>query len=229
MNFAKFGAGCVVLSMMVMASNAFAGGATWNEAADGGGDAGNLPATAQDVNNGGGVLTNITGVTQAGNVQDMYGIAITDGDAFSAWTNGDVGGPGGSASFDTQLFLFDSAGMGVIGNDDAFPSAAPFHSGMETPNEAGVSPAPGNYYLAISGFNADPLSAGGAIFNQAAFDEQSSADGPGGALPITGWQTGGATGTYDIFLTGAAGVPEPATLGLLGIGALAMIRRRRAA
>ncbi len=222
MSFAKFGATCVALSLFAVSANA--GSHIWNEQ----GDAGDLPATAQDVDNGGGQLSNIIGASFDG--VDMYGIVITDPNGFSAWTSGDQGGAGGSADFDTQLYLFDSAGMGVLGNDDN-PGGAPFHSGITVPanDGTGAAPAgPGNYYIAVSNFGNSPVSAGGQIFDQASFEEISGPDGPGGNSAITGWE-GGAGGNYDIFLTGAAGVPEPATLGLLGIGALAMIRRRRAA
>ena len=90
-------------------------------------------------------------------------------------------------------------------------------------------PGPGNYILGISQFGNDPQSAGGEIFNQITFSEVSGPDGPGGGSPLISWEPSGANGgsPYNILLTGSKGIPEPATLGLLGLGALAMIRRRR--
>jgi len=71
------------------------------------GDAGGLPATA-DLTAGAGVgaLTAIEGILSpdSGDVADMFEIFLTDGVTFSATT---VGGAG----FDTELFLFDSAGL----------------------------------------------------------------------------------------------------------------------
>ena len=171
----------------------------------------------------------INGGTGGGDIQDMYQIMITNPQGFSAWTSGDQGGAGGSASFDTQLWLFDINGLGVLGNDDN-PGGSPFHSGITVPADDGTGSAPagpGLYYLAISGFNDDPLSASGAIFFQDSFDEVSGPDGPGGNSAISGWGGGGETGSYDIFLKGASFVPEPGTLGLLAAGALALVRRRR--
>jgi hypothetical protein len=96
-------------SIAVAALMASAGANTWDETADGGGDAGDLPATAQVVS-GSGPLTAITGNLGASDV-DMYQIIICDPLIFEATT---VGG----ATFDTQLWLFDLNGNGVLHNDD---------------------------------------------------------------------------------------------------------------
>jgi hypothetical protein len=192
------------------------------------GDAGNLPATAQSAM-GAGTLTGITGSTSSADLQDMYLINIRDWQNFSAGVDPAVGT--GSTTFDTQLWLFREDGTGVIANDDCPGGCPGFHSHISgpTPTDGGTGlTSNGNYYIAISGFNNDPVSAGGAIFTQVDFAELSSADGPGGASPITGWDTvAGATGSYTIGLTGANFVPEPATLSLLALGGLAILRRRR--
>jgi hypothetical protein len=78
------------------------------------GDAGDLPETAQSTGNG--ALAQIQGNLSADDV-DMYAIYITDPANFSAST---VGG----ATFDTQLWLFDSDGKGVVFNDDAVGTTA---------------------------------------------------------------------------------------------------------
>jgi hypothetical protein len=96
-------------SIAIAALIASAGAQTWDETANGGGDAGDLPATAQVVL-GSGSLTAITGNLGASDV-DMYQIIICDPLNFEATT---VGG----ATFDTQLWLFDLNGNGVLHNDD---------------------------------------------------------------------------------------------------------------
>ena len=60
---------------------------------------------------------------------------------------------------DTQLFLFDATGRGVVGNDDnaeGLQSTLP--AGLElTPTTGGI------YYLGVSFFDDDPLSAAGPV------------------------------------------------------------------
>lgn len=183
------------------------------------GDAGELISTAQDTSgSGSGPLTKIDGTITPSNA-DMYCIKITG--AFSATT---VGG----ATWDTQLFLFDSAGMGIFANDD---SASTFQSTISG------APAPGTYFLAISPFDYDPVSAGGLIFPSSPFSGLYGPTGPGGASPHTGWTGGGgpASASYSIFLTGvefcdsAHVIPEPATMVLLapGLAVIGLLRRRR--
>lgn len=213
-----------VAAGLAFATVAYGGG--WTEQ----GDAGDLPGSAQ-ITNGSGPLLSITGSTGGGDGVDMYAIFIDDPVNFIASTAGAGGGFGGNATFDTQLWLFDANGFGLLGNDD-FPGAS-FRSEIRFPAadgpNAGQFPGPGNYFLAISGFNNDPLSQGGAIFNQQSFTQISGPDGPGGGLPIIGWSGGGATGNYTIALQGASfKIPTPGALSLFGIAGLAAIRRRRA-
>ena len=69
----------------------------------------------------------------------------------------------------------------------------------------------------------------GEIFDFATTTEISGPDGPGGALPITGWSGQGETGFYTIRLVGAEFVPGPGALAVFGAAGLMGRRRRRRA
>lgn len=179
-------------------------------------DAGRLPGSAQTVA-GSGPLTSISGETGGPlrliDFQDMYRIQIDDPVAFSATTVG-------AAAFDTELWLFDLSGRGLLGNDDTPGAPASPQSTLSSPaTDAGaqVIPGPGQYFLAISGHDDNPLSIGGQIFNQASQTEISSPDGPGGATKIVGWNDNGATGVYLIQLTGCSFISSIPTLSEWGL------------
>lgn len=182
------------------------------------GDAGESLATA-NITDGVGALTGITGVlnTNAEDLVDIYCIRIPDPSIFGATT---VGG----ASFDTQLFLFDVNGRGVTFNDDA-----PAGGTLQSTISGQFVPAPGIYFLAISRYDRDPVDSNeAAIWNDTPFAAERAPDGPGAANPLAEWSGGGGSGgQYRIELRNAAfHVPEPASLSLLALGALAARRRR---
>jgi hypothetical protein len=213
-----------------------AGAQTWDEFANGGGDAGDLPATAQVVL-GSGPLTAITGNLGASDV-DMYQILICDPLNFEATT---VGGAG----FDTQLWLFDLNGNGVLHNDDdpstpgvlqsrigvnaglVFPPGLP--GGLPWATWASDSLPAGLYYIAISRYNRDPRNAANAfIWNDLPFRQQRTPDGLGAPGPVDNWfGTTAAAGAYTIFLRGACFVPEPASMVALGAGLAGLLGLRR--
>ena len=139
---------------------------------------------------------------------------------------------------DTELFLFDSTGLGVYFNDDidfsntlsCLPSSD-LSNPCPTP-AAGLGPAlPGIYYLGIARSADGPLDAS----NNEIFTNVLSTDvvGPNdGVGPLAGWDNFVFTQpnfdlvNYDIDITGTT--PEPATW-ILSAGALlaiGMFRRR---
>lgn len=206
------------LAAGVFVVSAASAGPVWPEL----GDAGSTPGSAQTIG-GSGTLKGIRGQTTASpltgpvDFEDMYLIYIEDPLGFCAKTiilgfdcckePYPISQP---TNFNTQLWIFKADGTGVLGNDDdpgdpprsLILSAADDGSG-ETITTAGL------YYIAISGGPGnDPLSAGGAIFDQMSATEISGPDGPGGGSPITGWVGGGPGMQYEIALCGASFVDE---------------------
>jgi len=168
---------------------------------DGGGDAGDLPDSAQKVYSPDRdpcqTPVNRVRGDYAANDVDMYVICITDPAAFVAST---VGG----TTIDTQLWLFNCDGTGVVFNDDS--------TGLQSTidNSTGCIPGAGNYLLAISRYNRDAVDASGnLIWNNTPFAGVRCADGPGAANPIAGWTgTTTAGGIYTIQVQGAYFVGE---------------------
>ena len=179
------------------------------------GDSGDLPATSQSVTNG---TTQITG--SAGSLDiDMYGFS---------WVGGALTIDTFGSTYDTILYLFDSSGLGIAGNDDV-PSCC-FLSELSFGALAG-----GDFFVAIGSCCADPLDAvdGALLFPATEEEGQDGPTGPGGGNPIASWSSSGPPGSdaYNINFSAAVSVvPEPSTLALFGIGLAGlgfMTRRRR--
>ncbi|GIV10746.1 MAG: hypothetical protein KatS3mg020_0237 [Fimbriimonadales bacterium] len=173
--------------------------APWDEQYYGGGDAGDLPATAQLVTlpDADPCQTPVTRVRgeHTDNDVDMYVICITDPSSFVAST---VGG----ASWDTQLWLFRCDGTGVVLNDDAVGETV---SQSRIDNSANCITEAGVYLLAISRYDRDAVDESGQrLWNNSPFRSLRCADGPGASNPIAGWTgTTSAAGRYIITLQGA--------------------------
>lgn len=204
-------------------------GPIWEESSHG--DAGRLPAFAQDTTPQiplQGIRGRLEGpnLRGPGDFEDMYAISITDTVGFYARTDG--GGPLmiGMTTFNTQLFLFDAAGLGILANDDVGPGELASH--IHLPDDDGffpTLPAAGLYYLAITGADNDPLSAAGAIFDQVTTTEVSGPDGVGGAMPIIGWSGPTDPAAFGDYVIEVA--PEPASFVLFASAAAAMAIWRR--
>jgi len=154
-------------------------------------DAGDLPANAEPADGQTGALNVIRGAIGATSDTDMYLINVCDAAAFSATT---VGG----TTIDTQLFLFNLDGIGVAVNDDN-PSG-----GLQSTLTSTFVQGNGQYLLAITGYNRDPVDAsGGLLWLNTPFNVERAPDGPGAANAVSGWTGTSGTGGYAIALTGA--------------------------
>ncbi len=222
--------------VLTAASAAFATPVSYTEV----GDAGDIVTGAVQTVTGaaGSAVTSIKGSLTAT-------AGITDGDAFkiyisapSAFSASTTGFTPGRNSFDSELFLFNLDGTGIVMNDDD-PAGTGEQSSIAAGNAFTDGLSAGYYYLLITGQGMNPTSAGGLIFPSwtDGTTDPTGLYGPNpGASAITGF--GGNSnegGAYSIALSGvsiapAVGtVPEPGTLGLgltAGLMLLALVRRR---
>jgi len=137
------------------------------------------------------VLGSISGTLEEDGI-DMFEFEICDPADFSATTRG-------GTAFDTQLFLFDTAGFGVTFNDD---SGGVFQSTIT----GQFVPAPGRYILAVSQYNNDARTVTDAlIWANQPYETERAADGPGALSPLHHWDgLGGFGGAYLVQISGAA-------------------------
>lgn len=201
-------------------------GATWHEGDGGQGDAGGLPGTA-NITTGVGFLNKIVGTLSDVTLgADMYEIYITDPSTFLATTVIH----GGNPAQNPALYLFDSSGNGIIGNDnDGVDAQASIADNALTQ---------GLYYILVSSSGHLPGNGKTLIFGDLTNTTNTSI--PGTPVVITKYINSTLTPSpalsgkdYEIDLTGAgfATAPEPSTIGLigLGLGGVAWRARRRAA
>jgi hypothetical protein len=184
-------------------------GPDWDEI----GDAGKLPATAQVIF-GFGTAQTIAGklgfAAVAGDddkdEQDMYRIVITNPTRID-FSAGTAAAFGGSATFNTRLFLFDADGFGLLANDDAGGPQSGFFDSSDDGTGIVIT-QPGIYFLAVSGTGSEPLDKSGEeLFNIADQNEVSGPDGQGGKNPIVDWSSNDAEGEYVIGLSGVSTSP----------------------
>tara|TARA_R110000744_G_scaffold109685_1_gene207214 strand:- start:279 stop:962 length:684 start_codon:yes stop_codon:yes gene_type:complete len=209
-------------------SSAATAGPDWIED----GDAGSTLGASQDITFVGPINT-IAGTLGGEDTEDVYKLVILNGN--------DIAGPvqfglnlGEGSGFNPSLWLFDSQGYGVLGNDDDPIFGGP-DSRLITPSTDGVTLLlpPGTYFLAITESGNVPLSfreSAGAgagtfeeIFSFVSLTEVSGPDGAGADNPLAAWSGGqGTVGGYGVVIT-----PTPGTAGLLGFAGLGLMRRRR--
>lgn len=158
--------------------------------------------------------------------EDVYCILITDPAAFSAST---IGG----ANFDTQLWLFDSAGFGIVFNDNAVTPNGEVNQSRISNDQLQWFTEPGFYTLAISGYNTDAATGvNSPIWLDTPRNTQRAPDGPGAAGQLSAWNPGpdlnDEFGVYTIFLTGCEFcIPSPGAGWVIAAGLLASTASRR--
>lgn len=219
---------CTIVSGALL--SAPAGARIWVEK-----NAGDLPSTAEGV--GGGLVDEIDGHldydinTNLWDI-DLFRIRIDSPGAFSAHTA--LGTNVASFITDPVLFLFGVNGHGIYMNDDT--SSANLQSTLPLSSPLGPL-MPGFYFLGIAWSFTDPQSTGGSIFPlyeaiaSLPFDGVYGSTGAGGLGALSSWLPAGPSNfdlgaNYRILLTGAAGVPEPGTLALVGIALAGLFARR---
>lgn len=232
-------------SMAIVALIAGVHAQIWDETVNGGGDAGDLPSTAQVVlGNPAQPLQMITGAID--DDVDMYAIFITDPDNFYALTGTEL-----ETTFDSKLTLYDYLGRPLWRNDDravdlfddktidplrsliAAGLSADTYRSSDTPGTPGSAtwslPGSGLYYLAISHWRRNPRNAAGEDlwWRRSPFSAIYAPYAARANDPVAQWGGSFDTGTYTIWLRGASFVPEPASMMALGAGLVGLLGLRR--
>jgi len=170
--------------------------AQWEESVNGGGDAGDLPATGQ-VPTGSGALTSLGGELSSGDDADLFLINICDVSNFVANTfdNGSFN--------DTAMYIFATDGTGIVFNDDV-PFGFPGDQTLQSRLSGALIPGPGNYYIAMSRWDFDPVDeAGSFIWIDFPYREERAPDAGSSTNVIAGWVNPAFDGgSYRIDLTG---------------------------
>ncbi len=216
--------GSLVLTFSMVA----AASSIWNEGDNSEGPAGGQIKNA-NVTVGFGALTDIVGTL--GDVtggSDLYEIYISDPGTFSATTTGN----GSKPVIDPALYLFDTSGDGLFGNDNI--SGTDFQAQIPVGTTSLLTA--GLYYILIAPSGNLPEDKNGNSIFGAITGQTGIFDGSGILKKYGGTPSADDSGKgYDIQLTGAefAYTPEPGTLTFVGIG-VAMLawnrgKRQRAA
>lgn len=195
--------GAALLCAATMCGSAWAG-PDWTEPPHL--DAGSTAASAQTPSGPAGPLKTIAGSTSSAltasaglDFEDVYRIRICDPVQFCMKS---------FATFDSQIWLFNDQGIGILANDQGNGDDAVLYPPANDGTPTTPVFQPGVYLVAISGFNIDPIGTltvgeSGLIFNQKRREERSGPDGPGGQYPLSHWTIPGETGQYLLRLEGA--------------------------
>ena len=220
---------CVVLLAVGTATSIASAGPDWIED----GDAGSTLTEAQDITPIGEIQT-IAGTLGGQDREDVYRLIILDSDNIAGPVQFGMTLNDGPVGFDPSIWLFDSQGFGVLGNDDDPILGGP-DARLITPSTDGVTLMlpPGIYFLAITESGNVPLSfrenagLGSGSFEEIfSFESQTEVSGPDGIgadNPLAAWTGGAGTdGGYGVVIT-----PTPGSAMLMGIAGVGLTRRRR--
>ena len=193
--FSQLLAIAAIMSMATMAHAQL----TWDEAADGGGDAGDFPAGTFQTTAGGEMYNMLTG-NNAGDI-DAYEFTVTDAPNFF------IEDQGGN---DTQSFTFNTDGSPLFANDDNPSGAFGFSFGFGDANSHTgiIIGAPGtvtngsSYVLCIGGFGDTANGSGGGTVFEDDGGDFSALVGPTGQ-DFVSWNAGAGPGAYSLVMTGA--------------------------
>ena len=188
---------CVVclLSLILAISAGRADAVLYVEAAD----AGQVPATAEDVAVTG-AIDMLAGRVEHAFDADLFRLVVVNPAAFSA-----AAIPTAAARTNLQLFAFDAWGHGLAANDDWLQSPLP-----QLPTGTLAGQQPGVFLLGIAPSDNDPLGIFGEIFS----DADVGVSVPVGLSRIDavlGWSLDftATGGDYTIALTGVVGTVAP--------------------
>jgi len=201
--------GSVAIAVALLSVSAYAVGAAplqWDEQTDGGGDAGDLPGTAQELANAtkiGGITGHLPGESGVTTDVDMYAFC-SNGGRFSATVKSVFG--------DSSLYLFtdgESHVEAVAHAEDR--SSTNYDAKLVT------SLDPGHYYLAVTAYDIHPQDVSDVNLFTATNDDSSSRYyqtyqgtwGPQSSALVDHWvSTGSDGGSYSVRLGGAVVCPN---------------------
>lgn len=195
------------------------------------GDAGQTTGTAQAsaISQNGTIFGSLSSINDA----DVFRLTITNTATIMFSTvNALTGASGGAGGLDTQLFLFTSTGLPVVGNDDA--NGFTLQSTLPAGNSYFASLSAGTYYIAISLSGNDPVNSVNQLLFMASADPTSLRGPASGVNPQTlnGFDSAASNGPFGSYQIDVGVVPEPSTWALCGLGVsfllLLTTRRRRA-
>jgi hypothetical protein len=187
------------------------------------GDAGQTQATAQasGLTQSGTILGTLSDINDA----DVFSLTITNTSTISFSTVNMLTELSGGIGLDTQLFLFTSAGLPVVANDDD-PSGLYVQSTIPAGNSFLATLGAGTYYIGISLSGNDPINSSGQLVFTTGNGDTTALRGPASGINPANWNTfdsanlNGPSGDYEIDITS---VPEPSTVALYAFGALALL------
>jgi hypothetical protein len=207
----------------------------YNESGDAGSTQGGAQNTGFNIGPAGGQWTifGTIGPTNA-NDADVYQLVLNAPFTFSATTvNPLTAASGGIGGLDTQLFLFNSAGVPIYANNDA--NGTTLQSTLPSRSNFTFSLGAGVYYLAISLSGNDPVNSNGQLVFATGGGDPTAIRGIASGINPTNWNdfdnftSVPQTGAYQINIFSAPESGSTIVMMVIALAAVAVARRRLAA